>query len=302
MAVRGEEKRALKEAAVTSAKRTVRWAALTAVRPTSGMRMLPDYIIVGAQRAGTTSLHRHLLKHPNVAHTLLNLKGMHYFSTNFGRGFSWYRSHFPTNAAKARFEGAHGSRMVVGEGSPYYIFHPLALERMSRALPDTKVIVMLRDPIARAYSHYQHMLFEGLERVATFEEALELEPKRMEGEVEKILTEPAYRSFHHQHHSYLTRGQYAEQIERLWSLYPKEQTLILRSEDFLKDAAVGLREVVEFLGLPAFEFPAELREHNVGKYPKINPETKARLAGHFREPNERLYALLGRDMGWTRPE
>jgi Sulfotransferase domain len=300
MASQDVQKRAFKEAAVTSAKRTVRWAALTAVRPTAGMRMLPDYIIVGAQRAGTTSLHRHLLKHPNVARTLLGLKGMHYFSTNYGRGFSWYRSHFPTNAAKAKFEVANGSKLVVGEGSPYYIFHPLALDRMAEALPEVKVIVMLRDPVARAYSHYQHMLYEGLERVPTFEEALELEPKRLEGEVEKILAAPGYKSFHHQHHSYLSRGHYAAQIEKLWSLYPKEQALILRSEDFLSDAAAGLKETVEFLGLPPFEFPPELREHNVGRYPKIDPETKARLAEHFRPSNERLYELLGRDMGWSR--
>jgi hypothetical protein len=301
MAVCNDQKRALREAAVTSAKRTVRWAALTAVRPTSGRRMLPDYVIVGAQRAGTTSLHRHLLKHPNVARTLLGLKGMHYFSTNYGRGWSWYRSHFPTNAAKARFEEQSGTRLVVGEGSPYYIFHPLALDRMAKALPDTKVIVMLRDPVVRAYSHYQHMLFEGLERVPTFEEALALEPKRLEGEAERIVAEPGYRSFHHQHHSYVARGHYAEQIAKLWSLFPREQTLILRSEDFLADPASGLAQTVRFLGLPAFEFPAELREHNVGRYPKINPETKARLAEHFAEPNRRLHELLGRDMGWSRP-
>lgn len=300
MAVGDDQKRALAQAAVTSAKRTVRWAAMTAVRPTSGKRMLPDYIIVGAQRAGTTSLHRHLLEHPNVARTLLGLKGMHYFSTNYSRGWSWYRSHFPTNAARARFKAANGSDLVVGEGTPYYIFHPLALDRMAETLPRTKIIVMLRDPVARAYSHYQHMLFEGLERVQTFEEALALEPQRLEGEVEKILADPRYKSFHHQHHSYLARGSYAAQIAKLWSLFPREQTLILRSEDFLSDAASGLKETVELLGLPAFEFPAELREHNVGRYPKINPETKARLAEHFREPNERLYELLGRDMGWSR--
>jgi hypothetical protein len=300
MAVRGEERRALREAAVTSAKRTVRWAALTAVRPTSGKRMLPDYVIVGAQRAGTTSLHRHLLGHPNVARALLGLKGMHYFSTNYSRGLQWYRSHFPTNAAKAKFEAANGSKLVVGEGSPYYIFHPQAMERMAEALPDARIVVMLRDPVARAYSHYQHMLFEGLERVGSFEEALALEPERLAGEVDKILADPRYRSFHHQHHSYLARGHYAEQITRLWSLYPREQTLILRSEDFLSDAVSGLEQTVEFLGLPAFTFPAELREHNVGRYPKINPETRARLAEHFRESNERLYELLGRDMGWAR--
>jgi hypothetical protein len=300
MAVRGDQRRALREAAVTSAKRTVRWAALTAVRPTSGMRMLPDYVIVGAQRAGTTSLHRHLLKHPNVARTLLGLKGMHYFSTNYGRGWSWYRSHFPTNAARARFKARTGTDLVVGEGSPYYIFHPLALDRMAEALPQARIIVMLRDPVARAYSHYQHMLFEGLERVPTFEEALALEPKRLEGEEERILADPGYRSFHHQHHSYLARGNYADQIAKLWSLFPREQTLILRSEDFLTDPASGLAQTVEFLGLPAFAFPAELREHNVGRYPKIDPDTKARLVEHFREPNERLYELLGRDMGWGR--
>lgn len=232
MAIAGEQRRAVRTATLVSAKKSVRWAAHAFVTPTSGMRMLPDYLIVGAQRCGTTSLHRHLLQHPCVGRTLLGLKGMHYFSTNYRRGWRWYRTHFPTNAYREWVKRKSGHDLIVGEGSPYYIFHPLAAERIAERLPGVKLLVMLRDPVERAYSHYQHMLLEGLEGVATFEEAIEREPDRLAGEVEKILADPAYNSFHHQHHSYLARGIYVDQLRPFCSLFPEDQVLVLRSEDF----------------------------------------------------------------------
>jgi Sulfotransferase domain len=191
----------------------------------------------------------------------------------------------------------HGRRQVVGESSPYYMFHPLAPARIAERLPDVKLIVLLRDPVDRAYSHYQHMRFEGLERCDTFEEALDREAARLEGEVEKILTQPGYESYHHRHHAYTTRGVYAEQIEHLQSLFPPDRLLVL---DFLADPSAGLQAVLSFLGLGPFEAPIDLKAHNAGRYADMEAGTRERLVAFFAPHNERLYGLLGVDFGWSR--
>ena len=113
-------------------------------------------------------------------------------------------------------------------------------------LGDTMIVAQLRDPIERAYSAYQHMRYEGLEKLPTFDEAVEREPERLAGEVEKILRDPAYESYHHRHHAYVTRGIYADQVQTLLSLFPRDQILIL---DFLSDPPAGMERVLDFLGL-----------------------------------------------------
>lgn len=297
MAVRTDERRDLGKAAVAAAKRTAWHAAAAALAPTSGRRVLPDYLIVGAHRCGTTSLHRYLLAHQCVEQTLLGVKGMHYFSTHSQRSWGWYRAHFPTRRSRERAMQEHGQRLVVGESSPYYMFHPLAPARIAERLPDVKLIVLLRDPVERAYSHYQHMRFEGLEQCPTFEEALAREPARLEGELEKILTRPGYDSFHHRHHAYVTRGVYADQIGVLQSLFAQDRLLVL---DFLADPDAGLQAVLSFLGLGPFEAPIELKRHNAGRYADMGAETRTRLVDFFAPHNERLYDLLGVDFGWSR--
>ena len=198
-----------------------RWAR-TATFPvgwaTSGLRLLPDFMVIGAQRAGTTSVYRYLAQHPDVAPVRLG-KGVHYFDTDPDRSFSWYRGHFPLDPAKV--PGHRPS--VTGEGAPYYIFHPLALERMRKVLPDAKLIAILRDPVERAHSHWVHETARGFETLS-FEDALLAEDDRLAGEEDRIVAEPGYYSFEHQHHSYVARGQYAPQIERMWTTYPRDQT------------------------------------------------------------------------------
>ena len=297
MATQTDERRDLGKAAVAAAKRAAWHAAATALAPTSGRRVLPDYLIMGAHRCGTTSLHRYLLGHQCVEQTLLGVKGMHYFSSHSHRSWAWYRAHFPTRASREKAMRDEGRRLVVGESSPYYLFHPLAPARIAERLPDVKLIVLLRDPVERAYSHYQHMRFEGLERCITFEEALAREPERLDGEVDKILTVPGYESFHHRHHAYVTRGIYADQIGTLYSLFPQERLLVL---DFLADPTGGLQTVLSFLGLGPFDAPIELERHNAGSYERMRPPTRARLVEFFAPHNRRLYDLLGTDLGWSR--
>jgi hypothetical protein len=298
MSVAADERRDLKKAAVAAAKRTAWHTAASFLAPTSRKRVLPDYLIVGGHRCGTTSLHRYLLQHQCVDQTLLGVKGMHYFSSHHQRSWAWYRAHFPTKASRERAERELGVRRIVGESSPYYMFHPLAPQRIAERLPDVKILVLLRDPIERAYSAYQHMRYEGLEKLPTFDEAVEREPERLAGEVEKILRDPGYESYQHRHHAYVTRGVYADQVQSLHSLFPKDQILVL---DFLSDPPAGLERVLGFLGLPPHEVAVDLKKrHNAGTYSGMNPEVRDRLIEFYRPHNQRLYDLLGHDFGWSR--
>lgn len=265
-------------------------------QPTSRFRLLPSFLIIGAQRCGTTSLYRYLAQHPAIGPVVLT-KGAHYFSTNYDRGFDWYRSHFPTSIHARYVKRRHNVDMITGEGSPYYVFHPLAPERAAQALPNVKLIMLMRDPVSRAYSQYRHELDRGFEQL-TFEESLAAEPSRLEGERERMLTDPSYYSFHHQHHSYVARGRYFEQIQGWRAHFAPEQLLIVKSEDFFRHPGVTYSQILEFLGVPPWQ-PPVFDVHNAGAYPKMLPETRRMLTEYFAEPNRALAADLDVDLGWS---
>jgi hypothetical protein len=286
-------KRATPKPVRAAAKRAIE---TMVTRPTSGARLLPDFLIIGAQRCGTTSLYRYLAQHPAVGPVVIT-KGAHYFSTNYEKGVDWYRSFFPTRWRAAYVRRRSGTDMVTGEASPYYVFHPLAPERVAATLPDVKLVLMVRDPVGRAYSHHRHMIDRGLETLS-FEDALDAEPRRLAGQQERIVREPGYLSFDHQHHSYLARGRYIEQLERWDRFFPRERILVVRSEDFFTAPADVYASVLAFLGLPVWT-PAAFPAHNAGSYDEMRTATRDRLREHFAEPNQRLAARLGRDLGWS---
>lgn len=260
---------------------------------TSGMRMLPSFAIVGGQRCGTNSLYEYLLAHPRIARAL-PIPEVHFFDLNFDRGLSWYRGHFPTGVNAALTKSKPG--LITGESSPYYMFHPHAPKRMAETLPDIKLFVMLRNPVDRAYSHYAHERTRGHERLS-FEEAVAREPERLEREVERMLGDPNYQSFNHQHFSYLSRGVYHEQLEILFSLFSRGNVCVVFSEQLFDDPATVHAQAVRFLGLPPSP-PIEYRKHNPGRYTGMSSETRARLTEHFSGSNARLYHLLGSRPRW----
>jgi Sulfotransferase domain len=267
---------------------------------TSRARVLPSFIIIGAQRAGTTSLFDYLCRHPDVAGpTAVNediawSKELHFFDDRFPRGLGWYRGLFPL-AFRRRLARVRGGDFVAGEATPYYLFHPAVPERVAGTLPDVRLIALLRDPIERAYSHYQLAYRKGREQLS-FEDALAAESERL-AEDEPHLHDPHYRTRHHRHHSYLARGLYAEQLERWFAHFPREQLLVLQSEDFLARPAETYEEVLAFLGLRPWRLD-HFEQHNRGSYAPIDPALRARLEDHFAEPNARLEQLLGREFGW----
>jgi hypothetical protein len=282
-----------------AAKRTARSALVTANLPTSPARMLPSFLIVGAQRCGTTSLTRTLSQHPAVFDSLLHQE-VHYFDNAYGRGLSWYRCNFPLmpRARRAAERGA-GIAPMAFESSPYYMFHPLAPGRIAKDMPGVKLVVLLRDPVERAYSAHAHEVAHGFETEA-FERALELEPTRLDGEEERIIAEPGYFSYSHQHHSYRARGQYAEQLERLTGLFGRERLHVIDSAEFFTEPERVYDGVLAFLGLPQRGYPV-FQRHNARPRPApMAQPVRVALEEHYRPHNERLVKWLGHEPSWCR--
>ncbi|MGY1984852.1 MULTISPECIES: sulfotransferase domain-containing protein [unclassified Blastococcus] len=261
--------------------------------------MRPDFLIIGGQRCGTTSMYRTLRSHPNVLPPVLH-KGVHYFDTAYGRGMSWYRAHFPLRSTAAAIGRRTGSRALTFESSPYYMFHPLAAARIARDLPDVKLVVLLRDPVERAYSAHAHELARGFE-TEDFETALALEESRLAGEADRILADEGYNSPSHQHHGYLQRGRYVEHLERLESIFGRERLHVVDSHRFFAEPEPVYDDVLRFLDLPHTGYPA-FERHNARPRSPMDPGLRARLEEHFAPFDAELARWLGRPVSWREHE
>ena len=265
------------------------------------IRLLPDFLIIGTQRGGTTSLYRYLKAHPCIGAT--SNKDLHFFDRRFHKGLSWYRSHFPTKLEKACAEQLRRLTLVTGEASPSYLFHPHAPKRVAQVLPHVKLIVLLRNPVSRAYSQYHHAIELGFETLS-FAEAIEAEEERTAKEHEKILKDERYYSEEYKHRSYLTKGIYVDQLQAWMKLFPREQFLILKSEDFYADPSATFKQALTFLNLPDTELELgekEYKQYNTNTYfSKMDAAMRTRLVEYFKPHNARLYDLLGVDFGWDK--
>jgi Sulfotransferase domain len=267
----------------------------TVGRLTAEARMLPSFVMVGAQRSGTTSLYRALMAHPLVL-PAVHHKQVNYFDLNYACGPEWYRAHFPLRSvARLRTRG-YGREPVTFEASGYYMFHPLAARRLVRDLPDVKVLMMLRDPVERAYSAYQHEFARGFE-TEPFARALELEDERVEPESRRMTIDPAFAGFSHRHHAYRRRGQYAQQLRPFLEGLGESQVLVVESADFFSEPEREYRRVTDFLGLPPFA-PRRFDTYNSRPRSPMSDATRLELRQHFEPHDEDLVQLLGRPVSW----
>lgn len=255
--------------------------------PRAGTRMKPDYLVVGTKRGGSTSFADWLEQHPSVAPCLAR-KGTHYFDTNYRRGRAWYAS---------RFEKVSAGYQVTGEASPYYMFHPLAAERIKHELPNVKLIAVLREPVDRLLSHYRYEVERGHES-ESLESALSLEDSRLAGEVERLRADASYEGYAYRHFSYLHRGHYAEQIAHLQTIFPLENILVLQSEQMFAAPNETLETAWRFLGLDAVHLDHLTPLNATRTRPNIDSRTLAMLRDYYAPLSERLYALPGVDWQW----
>lgn len=259
---------------------------------TSFIRVLPDFLIIGAAKAGTTSLYNYLIQHPEVMAPYR--KEVRFFDRRYSKGLGWYRGHFPLSSEMNTATG----RKITGESSPYYMYHPLVPGRVSGALPGVKLICLLRNPIDRAVSNYNHRIRLGIED-QPIEKAFEEEASRIAGEEEKLLSDKDYNSYNHYHFSYLSRGYYAEQLKRWYEHFRKEDLLVIQSEKFYETPDVEFRKAARHLGIHD-DFKAEFRPFNQGggDYRNLDPGFRKTLESHFEAKNRELFNMLGQEFDW----
>ncbi len=271
-------------------------AAYVAVgRRSAGLRVDPDFIVVGAQRCGTTSLFRALSQHPQIVRPTFN-KGINYFDVHYDKGSEWYSGHFPTRFSAHRKAAACPGDPVVFEASGYYMFHPSAPGRIAADLPQVKLVAMLRDPVERAYSAWKHESARGFE-TEDFSTALALEDERLDGEVERMIADPLYQSFAHRHQAYRRRGQYADQLRDFLNHFDRSQLHVLYSESFFAEPSVEFARLCTFLDVDAPPM-MEYDQHNSRPSRSMPMEARKRLLDHFRPLDSDLEEIVGRRSPW----
>jgi len=271
---------------------------------TTLLRSWPSFLIIGAAKAGTTSLFHLLVQHPQINEALE--KEIHFFDLNYYRGLNWYRYHFPI---KKRI-------CITGEASPLYLYWPETEKKVAKWFPYIKLIVILRNPIDRAYSQYQHAIRNGNEFLS-FEEGITHEEKRLTSDFGKM------------EFSYLSRSLYYEQLSMWFKKFPRKQFCIIENEDFKNNTQEVVNTIFNFLNLPNHTLKSipKLRssgdpaihnmyeskassdigidgqphiEDKVGDYTPMNPKTRKNLIDYFFLPNEALFSLLKMKYDWNR--
>ena len=272
----------------------------------SPFRILPDFLIIGEHKCGTTSLFELMMEHPNIVRP--QIKEINYFNKinrkippfqiedNFKKGVLWYKSHFPTIFQKYSFSKKYKSKLITGEATTHYLFQSdIVPKRVARVLPTVKLIVILRNPVDRAYSHYCMLKIEGIEPLS-FEDAIGIENKELSTKINKITLPKNHIRI--KEHLYLSRGVYVDNLKRWMNIFPKEQFLILQTEEFNSKPNDILNRVYTFLDLPLWN-NKDHKKHNVGQYEKMNPNTRKLLVDYFKPHNKRLKEFLGTNFNWN---
>ena len=246
-----------------------------------------DFLILGSQKCGAEALFGYLENHLQIIKE--GTKQIHFFELNFDRGVDWY--------SKQLMRSVAGDKVLLGERTPYYIYHPLVAERVYKCFPDVKLIVILRNPVKRAWLHYNLEVAIGCEKL-DFEKAIASEPDRLKGEIKKIRSDEGYYSFNHQHYSYVSRGIYVAQIKNWLDYFPREQLLILKYEDFQANPGKVFSRVVDFLDISA----VAVREYEINSaedYSNMPESIEQELTSYFKPYNQELSDFLKEDFTWS---
>ncbi len=263
---------------------------------TQSLHTSPTFLIIGAAKCGTSSLYDYLMQHPCIGSS--QTKQIHFFDRYYERRIFWYKACFPFVWEKFLIEKIKHKNFATGEATPHYMTHPLAAKRAHEVIPNAKIIVLLRNPVNRAYSHYQMEKAHNQEEL-TFEEAIEKEPERIKGEFEEMLHNKNNSGRNYPHRAYIKSGEYLEQIKPWMEFYPKENFLFLLSEEFDKNTSEVYNKVLKFLEIEPYELKKyqKIRKRD---YEEMNPDTRKKLIEYFKPHNQRLSEYLDIEFDWDK--
>jgi hypothetical protein len=261
------------------------------------LRVNPDFIIIGFHKSGTTSLYNYLIQHPNIESA--SEKELEFFSYAYDRGMSYYKLQFPTKIKKWLIERKTKNKFLTGEASPAYSYHPYAPERIKKNLPNVKLIVLLRNPIDRAYSDYNQDIRRDWQPNVSFEDAISQENshyKKMMSELKNDLIK--HHNVNWKRKGYLTIGKYVIHLEKWIKLFGKEQIFFINTFDLENNLENTLKSLYEFLGVHYIQ-PQNLSKKNVGKYNKMLSSTRENLIEYYKEYNKQLEDMLSLKFNWN---
>jgi hypothetical protein len=251
---------------------------------------LPHILLIGAQKSGTTALMKILCQHPNIVSQSSNEgRPVHFFNFHYENGIDWYKGQFPQSVS---------SDTLLLDKTPDYLFYSNVPEKAFQLLPKAKIIVLLRNPVDRAYSQYWMHIRRGFES-SSFEKAIAAERRNLGQPFESILEQwDVFSAADVGRYTHLSRGLYAIQLERWFRYYPRNQILIIETEDLHKNIQKTTEDIVAFLGLPPYE-GFDFSVGKVHRYPPMALETRLELSRFFQPFNQLLETLLERKFDWN---
>jgi hypothetical protein len=257
---------------------------------TSTRRVLPDFIIIGTVRSGSTSLYYNICSHPSILPASYDEIG--FFDSNYHLGMNWYRSMFPLKSDMERIR-SETKYALTGEDTPFYFWKIDAANRIRKILPKIKLITILRNPVQRAYSNYYLGVREGTEKL-TFEEAVRKELDTLPEN--KILAENIFK-FCNVRRSYIAKSLYVYQMKIWFERFSKNRLFVISTEEMSKSPAHTMNQAYEFLGLPKYE-NTFFEKRKKASYEKMGDNIRKELEEFFKPHNEELFKLIGKSFDW----
>ena len=247
-------------------------------------------MIIGSQKSGTSSLAHYLSLHPNVKFS--HVKEIHFFNQNINRPLSEYKHYFPTIPYKKLYKNS-----IAGEATPDYMAYPQFAEALSQISPDIKLIVLLKNPVDRAFSHYKHNLMMNREWLS-FEDAIEIEDKRINLNYIDLFKTKKDAIKNYSNYSYKEKGIYYRQLKWLYSKFPKNNIKIIEFKEFINNTETVYDDTCKFLGINKSRLKS-FEAKNVSKINiEFNIDTRTKLKAYFEHHNEKLFKLIGKKYNW----
>lgn len=258
--------------------------------------ILPDFYIIGGQKCGTTSMFEYLSQHPSIFPAVA--KDIRFFDKYYYKGVDWYKTYFPSKTEEFIQQFFRKNSIKTVDATERYLEHPLTAKRIKKITPNAKFIVLLRNPIDRTFSHYGMNVDRNMETLS-FEEALSKEDYRINKKLEKMELDKSFYDDKYFRFGYIDRSIYVNKLKKWFSMFSRDQFLIIQTEEFLQNTDSIYQKTLKFLGVKKWTLN-EFKQYKKRNYknPQMSTETRKRLNEFFKPHNQQLFDLIGTKFDW----